>query len=173
MIFLSFWSKLENDKIMISAFIANGNALREVVELLGHVCLNFTLFLTCYFFDMLFFALREVVELLGHVCLNFTLFHFICIFLMKYTPCSTWTSGCYHFWTSLWFERIILKHKKTYFYVFWTSKYTVNLSHKNFLNFSSPSTWTSSNHFFVYELFLKVQQMSLCFLYFEQVNPRF
>ena len=29
---------------MISAFIANGNALREVVELLGHVCLNFTLF---------------------------------------------------------------------------------------------------------------------------------
>ena len=35
---------------MISAFIANGNALREVVELLGHVCLNFTLFFTCFFF---------------------------------------------------------------------------------------------------------------------------
>ena len=34
---------------MISAFIVNGNALREIVELLGHVYLNFTLFLTCYF----------------------------------------------------------------------------------------------------------------------------
>ena len=51
MIFLLFWSKLENDEIMISAFIVNGNALREVVELLGHVCLNFTLF-----FDVLFFS---------------------------------------------------------------------------------------------------------------------
>ena len=61
---------------MISAFIANGNALREVVELHGHVCLNLTL---C--FDVLFFALHEVVELLGHVYLNFTLFHFI-IFLL-------------------------------------------------------------------------------------------
>ena len=60
---------------MISAFIANGNAPREVVELLGHVCLNFTLIFDVLFFDMLFFALREVVELLGHVCLNFSLFH--------------------------------------------------------------------------------------------------
>ena len=34
---------------MISAFIADGNALHAVVELLGHVCLNFTLFLMCYF----------------------------------------------------------------------------------------------------------------------------
>ena len=68
---------------MISAFIANGNALREVVELLGHVCLNFTLFLTCCFFYVMFSALREVVELLGHVCLNFTLFHFIVFFLYE------------------------------------------------------------------------------------------
>ena len=89
MIFLSFWSKLENRKIMIFAFIAYGNALREVVELLGHVYLNFTLFWRAMFwhavfrtpwsswtsgaclfelhsvFDVLFFALREVVELLG------------------------------------------------------------------------------------------------------------
>jgi len=49
MIFLPFWSKLENDEITIFAFIANGNALCEVIELLGHVCLNFTLFLTCCF----------------------------------------------------------------------------------------------------------------------------
>ena len=81
MIFLPFGSKLENDEIMISAFIVNGNALREVVELLGHVCLNFTLIFDVLFFDVLFFALREVVELLGHVCLNFTLFHFIVFFI--------------------------------------------------------------------------------------------
>lgn len=61
---------------MIYAFIANENALYEVVELLGHVCLNFTLF-----FDVLFFAPREVVELLGHFWLNFTQFHFI-VFLL-------------------------------------------------------------------------------------------
>ena len=48
---------------MIFAFIVNGNALREVVELLGHVCLNFTLIFDVPFFDVLFFALREVVEL--------------------------------------------------------------------------------------------------------------
>lgn len=47
--FLLFWCKLYNDEIMISAFIANGNTLREVVELLVHVCSNFTLFLTCCF----------------------------------------------------------------------------------------------------------------------------
>ena len=49
MIFLSFWGKLENGEIMISAFIANENALHQLVELLGHVCLNLTLFLTCCF----------------------------------------------------------------------------------------------------------------------------
>ena len=63
---------------MISAFIANGNTLREVVELLGHVCFN-----PHSVFDMLFFALHEVVELLGHVYLNFTLFHFIVFFLYE------------------------------------------------------------------------------------------
>ena len=66
---------------MIYAFIANENALCEVVELLGHVCLKFTLFFDMLFFDVLFFAPREVVEVLGHVCLNFTQFHFI-VFLL-------------------------------------------------------------------------------------------
>ena len=51
MILPSFRGKLENGEIMISAFIVNGNAMREVVELLEHVCLNFTLF-----FDVMFFA---------------------------------------------------------------------------------------------------------------------
>ena len=45
---------------MISAFIANGNALREVVEL-HRACL----FEPHSVFDVMFFALREVVELLG------------------------------------------------------------------------------------------------------------
>ena len=49
MVFLPFSSNLENGEIMIIAFFAKGNALHEVVELLGHVCLNFTLFLTCCF----------------------------------------------------------------------------------------------------------------------------
>lgn len=63
---------------MISVFIANGNALREVVELLG-VCM----FEHHFVFDVLFFAPREVVELLGHVYLNFILFHFIVFFLYE------------------------------------------------------------------------------------------
>ena len=92
MIFLLFWNKLENDEIMISAFIANGNALREVVELLGHICFELH-----SVFDVVFFAMREVVEHLGRsvwTSLCFTLLYFS---YMKYTPCSTWTSGCYHF----------------------------------------------------------------------------
>ena len=91
---------------MISAFIANGNAL------------------------------REVVELLGHVCLNFTLFHFIVYFLYETHTIQYVNFWMLSLWIALWFEWIILKHNKQHlFYVFWTSKYTVNLSHKNF--------WTS------------------------------
>ena len=110
MIFLSFWSKLENDKIMISAFTANGNALREVVELLGmsvwtSLCFWHAVFRTAWSSwtsGACLFELHSVSLYLYFSC-------------MKYTPCSTWNSGCYHFWTSLWFERIILKHQKTYF----------------------------------------------------------
>ena len=114
---------------------------------------------TCLFelhsvFDVLFF----VVLFFCTACNSWTsgacLFelHSISLYLyfsyMKYTPCSTWTSRLSSLWNSLWFEIIILKHKKQHiFYVFWTSKYTVNLSHKNLLNFPSQSTWTSSNHF--------------------------
>ena len=67
---------------MISAFIANGNALREVVELLGHVYSNFTLIFDVLFFDVLFFALHEVVELLGHVCFEFHSVSLYYIFLI-------------------------------------------------------------------------------------------
>ena len=69
-------------------------------------------------------------------------------------------------WTSLWFERVILKHKKQHiFYVFWTSKYTVNLSHKNFWTFPRRALELLAPILFIYELFLKVQKMALCFYF--------
>ena len=107
-------------------------ALREVVGLLGRVYSNFTLFLTWWFFYVVFFALREVIELLGHLYLNFTLFHFFVLFLIwntHYVVRELPVVITLNF--SLVWENYFKTQKITYFYVFWTSKYTVNLSQKN------------------------------------------
>ena len=58
-------------------------------------------------------------------------------------------------WTSLWIERIILKRKNNFLLSFWTWKYKVNLSRKNF--------WTSRDR--ALEL-LSTNLLSFYFLYF-------
>ena len=132
MIFLSFWSKLE--KWRDHDFCLHCEWKRTTWSSWNsRACL----FEPHSVFDMLFFALRAVVELLGHVCLNFTLFHFIVFFLIwntHHVVRELLVIITLNF--SLVWENYFKTQKTTYiFYVFWTSKYTVNLLYKNF--------WTS------------------------------
>ena len=153
---------------MISALIVNGNALREVVELLGHVCLNLTMFLTCCF-------LHCVKSLNFWGCVfelhSVLLYCFFLIWNTHHVVRELLVIITLNF--SLVWENYFKTEKTTYFFTYFEHLNTRLTSHKNFLNFSSPTTWTSSNYFFVYELFLKVQKMALWFLFFEQVNPRY
>ena len=148
---------------MISAFIANGNALHQVVELLGHVCLNFTLFLTCCFLPVTPKPLTGIVQLiyswkaavntqLSRVDHFFMLVMILKVFHLKFIQHSSWT-WCYFHVELLW--RIFVCNFLIHSLVLhkWYSCCT-NFSHNKFFNFLQRSTWTYNDNKFSLCIFI-------------------